>query len=421
MQAHSPQDMLQRRARMLADLDTRWPTTPGAPSGPHPGAPWLLSALLPLVPSLLEALAALERDPRLATRRLEGSAPLRSLRRPDQDTLRWLMRRPEQVARHGERSVPAWSEERSLEDPANRYLAWLLRRIPPALRHSAQTLTLCQASTARARQRAQQNQALARALLQAASQIHSATASSWLASLPGAPPSDAALLAILDDPRYARLQSLARRFLSPRFQLQGQVSAPPPHLQPERTLYGLWVLLTLRDLWESKSPQVRWRLGGARRTPPRGLYLRGEDPAGTVTIALEVPFPSWLRRGQSPRYAMGSTGRPSVTLHWRPHQGAARWCLLETPWHDPAQPLEPLLDELHQKRGALLWQPAGPASGALLATPCAGAKPATHRELLRHGAGSLALVPGQPVPDELGQWLWPTLGLLGPALALERR
>lgn len=397
----------QQRLALLSELDAFWPEAAAHPGG----APWLVAAQLRLLPALLEALRALERDPRQRALLIEGEAPLRRLRRPDRDALRWLARRPEP-----DRPLPTWGERPSArEHPANRYLAGLLWRLPRSLRGSAEALTGPPPRTERARQRAAARRALQRALLTAADEVEGALRASFLGDLRGAHDADeGALLAVLDDPRYARLHGLARRLHSPRLQLPQGSAAPPLGADPEEALYALWLLLALRQRWEARFPGVRWRVGGARRGDLRGLCLRADTPAGALLMGLALPFPALSWRGASPRVSLGAPARLALTLALRPPGGAPRWAFLDARWQIDSDGLQSALDELHRGCGALVWEPAGLARGALLVSPAQAAS--------RHGApsylrGVLRASPGERLCEGIEAWMWGVLGVPGADLA----
>ncbi len=420
---------------MLHDLDTWWPAItvgPGqrthgdlAPQGGR--SAWLVAALLPLVPALLHALTQLDRSPRQRSARLESDTSFHRLRRPNRESIRYLTRHSarESSRSHHDRTVPGWRTDMRLDHPANLYLAWCLRRVPSRLRTSAEALRAPLGTSSRATERQNERDKLAHALVESAQEIEGHLRGSFLGSLRAAPPGASALLAVLDDPRYARIQSLVRRFLSPRFALEGGLGAAPAPAQPAQVLYALWGMLRVQRLLRRLCPGFVWSLPDHSASSLSGLLLRGEGEAGRVVLGLRVPFPAWNERGESPRFGLHPTvsARPSLVLGWRPVEGSGSWAVIETCDSDKPRVLEEHWSTLLMHRGSLSWRGlgGGPRAAVLLSSrrvDFAGASDFTHLEAAGGFLGALQARAGACDHDELDHVFLPLLRVLGLPLAM---
>ena len=229
---------------MLSELEA-W--NPGLPVGLEGGgvgtvgtegisAPVLAIALLPLVSPLIRAVRAIASAPRDHTTAFREDVPLRTVRRADRETLQWLAAHSGAaravdrwfVAEAGflDPYIPQDRTRETVDHPVNRYLAWLVKRAARRLRDLAEALT---GAAPRANpDTAEWCLARARAAAIAADALTTTLRQTFLGALTPMPATEAALLAVQDDPAYARAPTPSR---APSFRL---VSSCGSRSMPEK-------------------------------------------------------------------------------------------------------------------------------------------------------------------------------------------
>ena len=405
---------------LLEDLET-W--LPGVTTGDVPSAhgaagtrgadaPHVAAALLPLVPALHAAARAIAASPREAVRETWEDVPMRAVRRVDGATIRWLSRTAAASALHGTVEelgirpplVPQRLPHPSLDHPANRYVRWALLRAAARLDACAARLAAVDDPWCRGRAR--------RAEAGAAS-LRELVARTFLRAITAAPPTQAALLAVQDDPLYARLHRLVRPFLAPRFELADGLAAAA---RPSFTLYELWTFLALKRVLAASLPGATWTRRGLASLAAgtgNGARFTANLPDGAVLrLHFNPTFPGYLARGTG-RHSLSGERRPDLVVTFE--RGAEKaWVCLDAKYRVRAPNVADALVSLHVYRDSLRW-PAygGPCRAAWILVPAREAAcapwfaPSFH---LAHGQGAWRLTPGKPLPHELGAAVLAALG-----------
>ncbi len=249
--------------------------------------------------------------------------------------------------------------------------------------------------------------------------IDDRVSSSPIAALPPRPPSAAALGVVVDDPRYARVHALARRFISPRFALAETEN--PASLRPSFDLYELWTFLSLAAELE-RSPLVgegfRWRRVGVRRLldplgTGGGAALVGRSTAGTLSLSFNLTFSS-LRARRGARFSLTGERRPDLVLAWRPDGGAGAWVVLDAKYR-VGRNLADGFESVHIYRDALRWDGFGGAAraGVLLAPAATPGTAVYFTDAFRdeHGLGAFELRPGVG-GGEVVSWALSLIGMV---------
>ncbi len=397
--------------------------THGAVGASGASAPLIAMALTPLVPALLQAVAAVAEAPRRHTVAVFAEEPLRRARRADRESIRWVGRHPDVAAaldawRDSERAgaEPRWLQGRAedrLDHPVNRYAAWLLGRVVAVLRRTAEALASLADGSGEDDGRAWCS-ARARDVGHAAAAIERAVDGSFLAALAPAPPSEAALLVIADDPVYARLHHLGRRFVSPLFALDGAGHAAAA--RPSFELYEVWCLLALQRALATVLPSLAWRSHGLgallRGGTGSGAGFVGDDAHGRYTIDFNPTFASWHEREGRPRWSLSGERRPDLVVTHRSARGA-RWVCLDAKWRVGRDNLADAFTSVHIYRDALRDDSAGgPCVGAALLSPAC--RPGTEDWFSaefrdRFGCGAFVFAPGLEGSTISANWLIDTL------------
>ncbi len=388
--------------------------------------PLLAESLLPLVPSLLAAFADVLAELRLRERTRVTPRPLPSARRVDAESLRWLVRHPEVAAWtspwHEPVGEPPWIPLRTAHDtldhPANRYVAWLIDRVSRTLGAVADQLSR-QARHPQAGEAGPWCEVRARRLEHAAQQLGSALRASPLATLPRAPASEAALLVVLDDPRYARMHRIGRRFLAPRFRLRA-TELPAP-VAPSYTVYELWTLLAMATRLQQALPAWSWswrHLEALVSTATgSGAHLQGRGPRGEqLGLWFNRRFVSSLQRTTQSSWSVSKERRPDLCVTYRDAR-TQRWLALDAKYRTGATNLGDAFASAHVYRDALRWEGlGGPPLAALLLAPAPTPEASlwfSEPFLRDHGCGVWVLRPGLPPTGTLVRWI---LGTLAPHL-----
>jgi hypothetical protein len=224
---------------------------------------------------------------------------------------------------------------------------------------------------------------------------------SWLRDVTPAPVSEAALLGILDDPSYARLHGLLRRFVRPLFALHGDEGVQAP-VRATYDLYEVWCFLAVHRALKRKLPGARWFRKGVsaeRFVEGRGHGSRfaAEVPSGRLELHFNATFPGYLTRGTSQRYSVSGERRPDIVATWK-GAGSTRWACVDAKYRVRADKIAEALGSAHVYRDALRWDDCGGrCEMVLLAVPnmmpaCA---PWFSESFLReNGVGAVVAAPG---------------------------
>jgi hypothetical protein len=449
---------------VLSDLDSWLPGVTVGLEGlelgtvTHSGGivPGLVSALLPLLPRLLRALDGLLEDPRERDVSIHEELRLHQIRRAQADTLRRLATNPlacASISRWSEAEesptnvlMPIWLAGTTLDHPANRYVRWALDRIASSLRD---------ASTVLGRQGELSDLDLdtrswclvrADACLSAASRIRERVRRSFLRDLEPAPPTEAALLTLADDPLYSRFHRLARRFLTLGFRLQGSTDAMPAPVRPSYTLWELWTFLALGQRLRAVLGGWTWQehLGNhllAFCGTATGARIVGLAPnSGRLELSFNETFPSFwasearsqhgavpgeeqeptgffLSSPQARPFSLSSQRRPDIVMRWDPPGGeTGTWMCLDAKYRAGSRNLGDALESAHIYRDALIDPQRGgrPVSCLLLVPSTESACVDWFRTACwdGFGLGAMKLEPGKVEKASGIDWMLERMGVL---------
>lgn len=385
----------------------------------------LAAAVAPLVPALVRSVEAVVRAPRTVEYARDEQRRMHTVRRASADTLRWLGRHPSvMVFARSEASAVATSDpwvsarviDVSLDHPANRAVRWYAGQVARHLRPIAAALR--RAGSGRFDTTKIWCEAKARVLDEAANSLDRAVTRSFLSQIPAEPPGPSALLALADDPVYARVLRLARRILGARFSPHAQDDALPAPVRASFDLYELWCLLALRRALDAVLGEDAWTHPKHRRDDLfghelHGLTLRRAAPGGEIEIGYNLTFHSHLVAPENDRVALTGERRPDLVVLWRPTEGAPTWVVLDAKYRVSKQALNESFAALHVYRDGLWWRSRGgrPRAGLLfvpeVSAECAPWATPAFRDTF--GLGLWKLRPGSTPDAELGGWL---LGVL---------
>jgi hypothetical protein len=424
---------------MLADLEA-WLAGVGvgveAPAAVGVGvsgvsSAWLVQAVLPLLPALESALAAVLQEPRLVEEDRLTDVPLHRTRAADAETLAWLSSHPTQAAwLDPHRAVllsgtpphlPVRTTHDTVNHPANQHVAWVVQRVVARLREVARQLA--KARHQELNQTATWALARAASLTEHADRLDRLRRTSWLREVRQQAASETAMLVVLDHPTYARLHQLARRVLSTALAPEeAELSAP---VRPSFELYELWCFLELsRRLRGGLADlDLRWKMPDLRPL----LRLDGRQPAmeligANKDIEVRLDFQPHFRGylsgpGRLGRVSLTAPRVPDLTLAARRGSHAA-WVVFDAKYSSSAGGLGLAFESAHLYRDALSWPAYGgrPRAGLLLAPRVDPAAAIWSSSGFReaHGLGVLALRPGTDAEPSFLPWLRDALQL--PAL-----
>ncbi len=374
---------------LLDEIDRQWPgCTLGVEGGLHghvgdEGLERLLALLAfePLLPEVLRDLAALLEALRTRDVFPARHVPLRTVKRLDTTTARWISAHPRaaavvhpvagrEVTDHHV-IVPHRRREVSWDHPANRALRWLLERLAGRLKHVA---ALLHVQAARHRDSLTDARAWcesrAARLERAAGHLDHLVRRSVLAVVTPAPPDSTALLTLADDPLYARVYRRCRRWLAPRFDRHEGVDVP---IRASFDLYERWCLLAVRRALADAFPEACWEDSAttavdALTTPSRGVASIGRCEAGTITLYDNLTFAAWpVTHGQ---FSISTERRPDFVVTWEGHDGTRRWIVLDAKYRASYDSIAEALQEIHVYRDALRWpELAGACHAAAVLVP----------------------------------------------------
>jgi hypothetical protein len=379
---------------LLDEIDRRWPgCTLGVEGGLHgqAGARGLdrmlaLLAFEPLLDDVLKDLATLLDALRTKENFPAQMVPLRSLRRLDVSSTRWIATHPqlayalrsntEFTGNRGDALVPHRRRVVSLDHPANRAIRWLFDRLANRLKVVALML--------RAR-----SEALAFSLTDAkswcdqralklgcaAERIDRLVRCSPLSLVEPTPPDTSALSTLASDPLYARVFRRCRRWLAPRFEHDGKESEGDVPIRASFDLYERWCLLAIRRALAEAFPDARWRDSSTSATdifdpPSGGVASIGISASGTVTLYDNLSFEPWS--GGSDRFSITTRRRPDFVITWHSREGLRSWVVLDAKYRASYDSIALALSELHVYRDSLRWPDyLGPCQAAVALVPAA--------------------------------------------------
>ncbi|MFP2926419.1 DUF2357 domain-containing protein [Pyxidicoccus sp. 3LG] len=412
--------------RLLSDLEQWLPALTtglegglgGAVGARGASAPFLALALLPLVSHLRTAVGQVVSSPRETLTEQHEEVRPRAVRRAQRETVRWLASHPLAASavldsQPGMREpfVPRTRGEVSIDHPVNRYVRYLVREVARRFDLLAERLDV----HARAQEVVSDApvwcQRRAERCRHAARSLRATVSHGAFGQLVAEPPGEAAMLAVQDDPAYARVHRLGRLMLSPRFQLaQGPHGAP---VRPSYELYELWTLLTLARSLQARFPQTQmtWRglhgLESGAALGTDGVSARLELPKGTLELYFNATFRSYFARGAAPRWSLSMERRPDLAVTWAPHEGAARWMVLDAKYRVSRTALSQALTSAHLYRDSLLWPDFGGRCGsALMIVPSVleEVRPWSDRAFIdTYGFGLVQATPGAESASALGE------------------
>lgn len=289
------------------------------------------------------------------------------------DSLAWVTRHPEtgawllpwmRVELFGDEPLyPMRCITETVDHPANRYVVWLARKAEQtlkstgiALRSMAQDPPLDDSS--------RWCLSRSKSLLYGAGTIRNIIKRSPLRHVRPHPPSEAALLVVLDDPDYATFHALSRLFISPAFSLdQGRSCGAP--VRPSYELYEIWCYLTLAHAFRKKWPGWKWSYKGFGQilkmySSGTGAMTMGTAPNGSkINLAFNPIFPGYFARNSVPRWSLSAERRPDITISWQPAQGDPWWACLDAKYRVGRANLGDALSSVHIYHDSLVWEEFG--------------------------------------------------------------
>lgn len=374
------------------------------------------------MPALIRAVQVIVAAPRELSTSIREEVPLRAVRRASRETLCWLARHPATA-----RAVDPWLAARMgftdpwlpqqvgheiLDHPVNRYVAWLVRSVARVLRELAPALERAAGSKRALPDTPAWCQARAAAARSGAEALEATLRRTFLGKLTPMPATEAALLALHDDPIYARAHALARPFLSPRFRLDASAEGTEAPVRPSFELYELWTFLAVQRALAESLPGWTWTWEGA---PARELLAGFGDGASftwqkdgaTLRVEYNARFPGFLKKKDAKRWSLSGERRPDLVISLQRPGGSAAWVCLDAKYRVSAEALADAFESLHIYRDSLRWEAFGGAcrGGLLLAPaevpPCEPWFADEFRE--KHGIGAWRLTPGDAADRRLGE------------------
>lgn len=409
--------------RMLTDLERWLPaigvgasggTAGGLDAGGAASAGFTAVALLPLVPALMAALRSITASPRERTVEHVEHVPLRAIRRAVPSALAWLSRHPRAAA-----AMDAWgSLERSgpeptlprvaaFEDthhPVNRYVAWAIARASKCLRQLAGRLEKVAGAGGSTLQAdvAQWCKARAAAAAAAERDLRERTERSFLRRIDPAPASEAAMLALRDDPVYSRFHRVIRPFLAPRYAADAPDEQAPA--RPSYELYELWTFLAVvrglaatRPAWtqtwhHTAAPDFSGGMG-------RGSRVELLDGGERLEVWFNRRFASFFAGDHGGPHSISGERYPDMVVAHHRADGQRRWLVLDAKYRVSRRNLADAFESVHIYRDALRWPAMGGrcAAGWLLVPEVRDETATWFSDEFRqeHGCGCFRLRPGE--------------------------
>jgi hypothetical protein len=348
-------------------------------------AQFLVTALGPLVPSLVKALAGIIESPRLLLRGASEQMPLHHVHRVDRETLRWVVRHADvhpwldpwkrlELAGQ-EPTIPQRLTVEDLNHPVNRYASWMTKRV---INHLRETATALEAQSTEGLT-AEWLKSRAGRLRNCADRLWRLWKSSFLSRLERMPPSEMVIQAVADDPTYARFHSLCRLFLSPRFSLNAEAGLGAM-TRPSYGIYEIWCFVAL---WQGLCHELQgwqWRPDRLNRIlslsgSGAGARIVWKGPKGQeLELEFNPVFAGYFARKDQSRWSISGERRPDfVVTHRKITEGiSGRWLCLDAKYRVGRQNLAEAMSSVHIYRDSLRYETfGGRCCGAFLLSPSA--------------------------------------------------
>lgn len=412
-----------------ASKDLPWGLSPGAAEAAHAASspaivhPAILETELP---ALLTALERLDREPLAFTERGRAFEPLHRYGKLDATSCRWIFSHP--LALLSIRSTAEISptsgsilfvdqpvQRTSLAHPATRYIRYLIERLIAVLRGSHASFV----EVARGRREGHRDpEASAHArdlgdlLHDALLRLERSLRRNPLCHVTSGLPTEAALLALVDHPDYARIQRTTRRLLDPGLMIERD-GAVDGCLRRSHELFELLVLLRLcrgleavvTDGWSARAT------GSARRhileAFAPGIVWQAHGPGGaTLELRYQQTFDSFSPRNKQ-WWTLSGERRPDFVLTLRVDGELHDWLVLDAKYRSSRASVHQGLADLHVYRDALRWEGRAAEGGYVVApTVSDDASVYASAEYIRsHRMGVLAL--------DRHDWMLPVVEWLG--------
>ncbi|HRI72076.1 MAG TPA: nuclease domain-containing protein, partial [Polyangium sp.] len=219
------------------------------------------------------------------------------------------------------------------------------------------------------------------------------------------PATEAALLAVQDDPAYARAYALARPFLSPRFQLRESIDETEAPVRPSFELYELWTFLAVQQSFAKVLDGWKWNwhpTAGNELLAGIGngsFFDARRDDGAKLAIHYNLTFRGYLAKGSSDRYSISGERRPDIVISFEAPNQRASWVCLDAKYRVRRDALGESFASLHIYRDSLRWEHfGGSCRGGLLLVPaivpeCEPWFAEDYR--MRFGVGAFRLTPGE--------------------------
>lgn len=381
-------------------------------------APVLAAAVLPLVPTLLRAIRDIAGAPRELVTSKREDMPLRTVRRADRETLQWFTRHPTVAqavkpwvaARVGmqDADVPQHTTHDTIDHPVNRYIAWIIRRIARVLGELSNALDCVTKNPRMQPDTAQWCRVRAHAAAIGADELLVSLRQTIFGRLTPMPATEAALLAVQDDPAYARAHALARPFLSPRFRLRESLDAGEAPVRPSFELYELWTLLAVQRALAAALEGWTWKWRPSAGNEllagfgPGSSFVARRDDGARIAIHYNMTFPGYLAKSSSERYSISGERRPDIVICFEYPDRPWSWICLDAKYRVRREALADAFSSLHIYRDSLRWESfGGSCRGGLLLVPAIQPECEpwfTYDFRKRFGINAFRLTPGEP-PD----------------------
>jgi hypothetical protein len=346
-------------------------------------AQFLVTALEPLVPSLVKALVQIIDSPRLLLSEAREQMPLHHVHRVDRETLRWVVEHADvqpwldpwnKLELTGqEPTIPQSLAVEDLNHPVNRYVSWITKRVVNHLRETATALE------------AQSTEGLtdewlksrAGRLRNCADRLWRLWKGSFLSRLEPMPPSETVIQAVADDPTYARFHSLCRLFLSPRFSLNAETGLGAM-TRPSYGIYEIWCFVAL---WKGLCHELQdwhWQADRVERI----LSLSGSGSGARIVwkgpeeqmleLEFNPVFAGYFARKEQSRWSISGERRPDFVVTYKRGtvEVTGRWLCLDAKYRVGRQNLAEAMSSVHIYRDSLRYESyGGRCCGAFLLSP----------------------------------------------------
>lgn len=386
----------------------------------------LIEALVPLLPLFEKTLKVLISQPRYQDKNIWIEQNFTKIRGCTRDAITWIARHPEvgvwldpwkKVDLEGD--GPRVSIRRSIDTvdhPANQYIAWVIYQVVKKLQYTQKVLRDMAGSMGGSDETSIWCNARYKRIDDCLKRIRRLVKNSFFIHVKKRNASESALLALFDDPVYARIHRLGRLFTSSLFSLYHREDSLGAAVKPSFSIYEIWCYLSLFNILRDKLENWQWKSAHLDKllSPTgtgSGAFFSAKSPSGdqVLKILFNPVFISYHAKTNQSRWSISNERRPDFVISLESKETEGSWLFFDAKYRVGKTNLGDAFQSVHIYRDALYFDGYGDKckAGCLIAPSMTeDAKEWFSTDFKeKYSTGIWELKPGQENNTGIGEWI----------------